>query len=70
MKNSKSIVNFIQATYDLESLLVKVESLCMKVNQLHSQIDFDSLTQEELAIIQGRALKVLQVADRMQEVNK
>jgi len=70
MENSKSIVNFIQATYDLESLLVKVESLCMKVNQLHSQIDFDSLTQEELAIIQGRALKVLQVADRMQEVNK
>lgn len=70
MKNKKTVAEFVQATYDLESMLLKVESLCKKINQLHSSIDFSALTEDELAVIESRALKVLQIASRMEEVNK
>ena len=69
MENKKTIVEFVQATYDLESILLKVESLCKKINHLHSSIDFSTLTDDELVVIESRALKVLQVVSRMEEVN-
>ena len=69
MENKKVVVEFVQATYDLESLLLKVESLCKKINHLHSSINFSTLTEDELAVIENRALKVLQVVSRMEEVN-
>ena len=70
MNNKKAVAEFVQATYDLESMLLKVESLCKKINHLHSSIDFSTLTEDELSVIESRALKVLQIASRMEEVNK
>ena len=69
MNNDKVVAEFVQATYDLESMLLKVESLCKKINHLRSSIDFSTVTEDELSVIESRALKVLQIANRMEEVN-
>ena len=69
MKNKKVVAEFVQATYDLESMLLKVESLYKKIIHLHSSIEYSDLTEDELSVIESRALKVLQIANRMEEVN-
>ena len=69
MKNKKTVVEFVQATYDLESLLLKVESLYRKINHLHSSLDYNTLTEDEINVIDSRVLKVLQIVSRTEEVN-
>lgn len=70
MENKKVVVEFVQTTYDLESLLLKMESLYKKIYMMQEQIDIKELTPDEVEVLQCSIARVMKTAERLKEVYK
>ena len=70
MNNDKLLIEYVQATYDMESLLFKLLSVSNKLEELRPQLDYDSLTDEQKTVVQTRVARVVSLAECIEGVHK
>ena len=70
MNNDKLLIEYVQATYDMESLLFKLLSVSNKLEELRPQLDYDSLTDEQKVVVQTRVARVVSLAECIEGVYK
>ena len=70
MNNDKLLIEYVQATYDMESLLFKLLSVSNKLEELRPQLDYDSLTDEQKTVVQTRVARVVSLAECIEGVYK